>query len=64
MKKIITNLLNKTFKCPRQESTLTLFLAEILKKLLKTTQKTTQAKRQVVPNRQNGIPNQTKPKAP
>ena len=43
---------------------LPLILAEILKKLLKTTQKTTQAKRQVVPNRQNGIPNQTKPKAP
>jgi hypothetical protein len=41
----------------------TTIIAEILKKLLKTTQKTTHAKRQVVPNRENGIPIQPKPKA-
>ena len=42
---------------------LPLILAELLKKLLMPTQKTTHAKRQVVPNRENGIPIQPKPKA-
>ena len=63
MRSVLRGIEKKKNEMPRVGIEPTTIIAEILKKLLKTTQKTTHAKRQVIPDRQNGIPNQTKPKA-
>ena len=64
MRSVLRGIKRKRKEVPRVGIEPTKIIAKILKKLVKVTQKTTHAKRKVVPNRQNGIPNQTKTKVP